>query len=315
MSYILEALKKSQQERELGKIPDPMFAPLPGPTGGKSRSLWLLLIPVLLLVSAIALSLIFSLPSVENQPVSLSGPPPQTEDQPVAGVRVPDRAPSERAQKRIPAVQPSLDHTNSVSAAATEAADDEKPARLQPESGSSKPSSRIPGPKEQMTGPGPAAVAKSDVPEESARRPMREEETPEIENPIETDQAKTGQTEFPPVMLKPESRKRTWSGGEGTGREAVSEPESAGRNVVIAGKDLPGPAQELPAGVRDRLPPRNISVLSYSKTAGSRFIRLNGEKIWEGGKQDNGLMVEAILQDGVIFRFDGHRFFHSMYRY
>ena len=364
MSYILEALKKSQQERELGTIPDPMFAPLPGPTGRKSRSLWLLSIPVLLLVSAIALSLIFSLPSVENQPVSLSRLAPKAEDQPAAGVGVPDRAPSAHAQKVSPVVHPSFDNTKtvaaaatgaaddeqavryqpetesskpfpripgpakpvsaglpssdnakSVSAAATEAADDQIPVPYQPESGSGKTSSRIPGPEEQMTRPGPAAVAKSGLSEERARRPMREEETPELNYPIETDQAKARQTVFPPVMLKPESPKQTGSGGVGTGREAVLEPESADRNVGVARKDLPGPAQALPAGVRDRLPPRKISVLSYSKTANGRFIRLNGEKIWEGGKQDNGLMVEAILQNGVIFRFDGHRFFHSMYQY
>lgn len=311
MSYILEALKKSQQERELGKVPDLVFAPLPAPTGRKNRSLWLLLIPFLLLVSAIALFLIFSPPSAENQPASLTGVSPQAMNQPAAATPAPGRAPSEPAKKRIPAVQPSPADTNSVSATATQAADGEKPARYQAKTDSGKPFSQIPGPKAQIAKPEPAAVAGLDVSEDKR---MREEELPEIEKRIEMDQAKANKTEFPQVMLKPEPPPvRTWSRRENIGREIVPEFESAVQSVVIARKDLPGPAQALPPVVRDRLPPRKISILSYSKIAGSRFIRLNGEKMWEGEEQANGLLVEEILQHGVIFRFDGHRFFHSMY--
>ncbi|MCP4284988.1 MAG: general secretion pathway protein GspB [Gammaproteobacteria bacterium] len=316
MSYILDALKKSQQERELGKIPDLMFAPVPGPTSRKTRSLWLLLIPFLLLVSAIALFLIFSPSSVENQSASLTGLPPQAKNQPAASTPVLGRAPSDHAKKHIPVVQLSPDNTKTVSAAATQIADEEKPTRFQAKTDSSNTFSQIPRPKEQITKPEPASIVGLDVSEEeSMRRRMRKEELLEIKKRIEMEQAKAKKTDFPQVMLKPEFPVRTRSRRENTEREIVPESESAGQNVVIARKDLPGPAQALPPGVRDRLPPRKISVLSYSKIANSRFIRLNGEKIWEEEEQSNGLMVEEILQDGVIFRFDGHRFFHSMYQF
>ena len=311
MSYILEALKKSQQERELGKVPDLMFAPLPAPTSRKNRSLWLLLIPFLLLVSAIAFFLIFSPHSAENQPASLTGLPPQAKNQPAAGIPVPGQAPSDRAKKRIPAVQPSPGNTNTVSATATQAANEEKPVLDQAKTDSSNTFAKIPRPEKQITKPEPASIVELDLSEEER---VREEELPEIEKWIEMDQAKAKKTEFPQVMLKPESPP-VWisSRRENIGREIVPEYESTGQNVVIARKDSPGPAQTLPPGVRDRLPPRKISVLSYSGIAGSRFIRLNGEKLWEGEEQANGLMVEEILPQGVIFRFDGHRFFHSLY--
>jgi len=314
MSYILDALKKSQQERELGKIPDLMVAPVPGPTSRKTRSLWLLLIPFLLLVSAIALFLIFSPPSAENQSASLTGLSPQARNQPAAGIPVPGLAPSDPAKKRIPVVQPSPDNTKSVSTAANQAADEEKPARFQAKTDSSNVLSQIPRPKKQITKPMPASIAGLNVSEEeSMRRRMWKEELLEIKKRNEMEQANAKNTEFPQVMLKPEFPVRTRGRRESTVREIFPESELAGQNVVIARKDLPGTAQTLPPGVRDRLPPRKISVLSYSKIAGSRFIRLNREKIWEGEEQGNGLMVEEILQDGVIFRFDGHRFFHSMY--
>jgi general secretion pathway protein B len=311
MSYILEALKKSQQERELGKVPDLMFEPLPAPKSRKNRSLWLLLIPFLLLVAAIAFFLVFSPPSAENQPASLTGLPPQARNQPAAGISVPGPAPSDRTKKRIPAVQPSPGNTNTVSATATQAADEEISAPYQAKTDSSNTFSRIPRPKEKIAKPEPVSVAELDVPEEER---VREEVLPEIEEWIEIDQAKAKKAEFPQVMLKPESPPE-WirSRRENIGREIVPESESAGQNVVIAHKDPPGTAQTLPPGIRDRLPSRKISVLSYSSIAGSRFIRLNGEKLWEGEKQANGLMVEEILQQGVIFRFDGHRFFHPLY--
>jgi general secretion pathway protein B len=313
MSYILEALKKSQQERELGKIPDLMFAPLPGPTSRKTRSLWLLLIPFLLLVSSIALFLVFSPPSAENQPESLTELPPQTKTQPAADIPVPDQAPSGHAKKRIPAVQRYPDNTKTVSAVATQAADEEKPVLYQAKTDSSNTLSQIPRPKEQIRKPEPVSIAGLGVSEEeSMRRRMQKEELLESKKRIEKDQVKTKKTEFSPVMLIPEYPVRIRSRKEDTWRENVPESELLGQDVVIARKDLPGPAQALPPEVQDRLPPRKISLLMYSEIADSRFIRLNGEKVWEGEKQDNGLMVEEILQDGVIFRFDGRRFFHSM---
>ncbi len=315
MSYILEALKKSQQERELGKIPDLMFTPLPGPPKRKNRSSWLLLILLLLLVPAIVLFLIFSPPSAEKQTAPLTGLPPQPGNQPAAAIAVPEQAQSERAEKLIPAVQPSPDSTKSPPAPSTRAADDEKPARFQVKADSRAPSSKTPRPRTQIKKTEPASVAGLDVSEEQIRRRrMREEELLEIKKQIEMERAKANKTEFPQVMIIPESPTWTGSRGESGGRETVPESEAAGQKTVIARKDLPGPARLLPPDVRDRLPPIKISILSYSKTANSRFIRLNGEKIWEGGKQDSGLMVEEILQDGVIFSFDGHRFFHFMYQ-
>ena len=67
------------------------------------------------------------------------------------------------------------------------------------------------------------------------------------------------------------------------------------------------------AQLRARLPEITINALAYSEQPERRFIRLNGDKLRQGERHDNGLLVEEIRPDGVLFRYQSERFFHSAF--
>jgi general secretion pathway protein B len=72
MSYILDALKKSDKERKRGSIPDIMTVQDIQMPGIKKRPLWILLILVVLLLNAVVLIWVF--PWNSKKPQTVSGP-------------------------------------------------------------------------------------------------------------------------------------------------------------------------------------------------------------------------------------------------
>ncbi len=62
-------------------------------------------------------------------------------------------------------------------------------------------------------------------------------------------------------------------------------------------------------GLRQRLPPYSISVHVYNNAAGERFIYLNGRKTHEQEVTPEGLKIEEITPAGVILSFEGEHFF------
>jgi len=102
---------------------------------------------------------------------------------------------------------------------------------------------------------------------------------------------------------------------------AVSPPEKRAGGVVeqpggqTAGEaetgELPPGASALPAGVFAELPERRIMVHVYRPDPDRRFVVVNSQKLREGEKSSEGLTVDRILPSGVVFVFRGHRFFAS----
>jgi len=70
MSYILDALKKSEKERKLGSVPDIMTVQEIQPKGSKKRLLWILLILLFLLLNTAILIRVSPWKSEKPQPVS-----------------------------------------------------------------------------------------------------------------------------------------------------------------------------------------------------------------------------------------------------
>jgi hypothetical protein len=74
----------------------------------------------------------------------------------------------------------------------------------------------------------------------------------------------------------------------------------------------PDLARTLPDAIRQHLPNRRLSVLSYAKEPEMRFVILNSEKINEGETSKDGLTVVTIRPEGAILSFEGHRFFQPL---
>ena len=65
---------------------------------------------------------------------------------------------------------------------------------------------------------------------------------------------------------------------------------------------------ELPQGVRDDLPDMRITVLVYAERSQDRFLLVNGQRMVERDKLEGGVVLEEIRRDGAVFLFRTYRF-------
>lgn len=65
---------------------------------------------------------------------------------------------------------------------------------------------------------------------------------------------------------------------------------------------------ELPDAVRADVPVMKFSVLVYAGEAADRFVLINGQRLVEGDSVQQGLVVEAIRRDGVVFSYRLYQF-------
>jgi len=82
-----------------------------------------------------------------------------------------------------------------------------------------------------------------------------------------------------------------------------------------SGKPAAPPAprwHELAPEVRDAIPSIIVSMLIYSKNPEERWININGSKRREGQEISSGLRLEQITPDGAIFSYRGQRFFKGI---
>jgi general secretion pathway protein B len=65
---------------------------------------------------------------------------------------------------------------------------------------------------------------------------------------------------------------------------------------------------ELPQGVRDDLPEIKITVLVYAEEPDDRFLLNNGQRMVEKDEVQGGLVLDEIRRDGAIFLYRKYRF-------
>ncbi len=79
--------------------------------------------------------------------------------------------------------------------------------------------------------------------------------------------------------------------------------------ATVAAPPRPPLAMELPPEIHDALPKRQIIAHIYAKEPARRFIIVNSVKLHEGDKTVDGLLLQEVRPDGIVFRFRNHRFF------
>lgn len=231
MSYILDALKKSEQERKQGEVPDLNSLRDPAPARSNRRVRILVIGSVLLLFLAINLWVI----------LRQTSPPAD----PIATATSPAEIAAEAAETGItgPAVPPE-----------------------QPEK------SRL--------------IAKS--------LPTNAPTVPEIAEPS--------------VAVGPEQvgQKNAALAGE-----ADFDREFSGQPFDDFREDDARPTvshADLPANIRKALPDLSIAAHYYSQTPSARMASINGRIMREGHTIGQGLTLEEITEEGVVFSFDKYRF-------
>lgn len=271
MSYILDALKKSEKERRHGKVPDLLSLQDLPREGETKRPLWqYLIIAALILNAGVLIWWIASVPpdgKVAVNKVSAPGPyvlktkPLPTEvvtDFPGPGgggkaVPPSDDKPQDAANRV--GEQPS-----SVQATATD-----RPAVSNPD---------IPAAKQQ-TGAGVALQTSPTALKQTAAVKPRE----------------AAETTPPPIVSV----------------TAPTEPKKVAATAVPDPSRI-YKLKELPAGVRTGLPEFSVTAFLYSDNPASRMVRINDQMMKEGQDLSPGLKLEEITSDGVILRYQGYRF-------
>ncbi len=313
MSYILDALKKSEQARGGRKTrkmdQEPAREPgLDPKSSGPSRRM-LYLIAFILSLNAAVLVLWIG-------PRRKSAPPPRpnpaAEKPGAAGLDISNR------QSNHPALLAALRQPGRRSNR-PEAKGPEQPGRP---STSPAPLIVAQGPKPGAAGldisnhPAPLVALKSPQPEaeghgQPGRRPSR---PPEPSNRDRSPQNAVGRKSADLQALLEKQAERV----EKSARPAPSRKDLADIRVPNGPETSNEPARgvprlnQLPPQIRETLPDISVSMLVYSKQPAARFIYINGSKRHEGDEISSGLKLVGITHEGAIFTYLGHRFYKSV---
>lgn len=276
MSYILEALRKSQQDREIGQVPTLATQPLfmSQESGGNFRGLAAMALAGL----AVAIALYAALRAgPEVAPPASTPVPPMTQTAGPDPVGAPVVAAAPGTSPALPATPaPTLPPLAAAPVAVSPAV---SPAPL-----AAPPPVRLPAREDEVL-----ADARLDEPggapeggnEGSVVAPSPPDGIPDdLRQDIQSfkEQLKEGQ------------------GGKATKKASTQ-------------KQLSPQERRLPREVEQRLPPFLLTVHIYDVEPAKRFVVIDGRKLRQGDSSRGGILVEEILPDGVALSFEGHQFF------
>ncbi len=269
MSFILDALKKLEQKRHRGTVPDLLTVHEPAPQESKKRLVWPYLLLAALLLNAAILTLWLG-PWRSEKPVIIAQSIDGKQLEPTA-IRssedvpdTPEPATSSGLAKTV-STAPEADEEDSLSGAKTTE------------------TSGAVGSFDNISSNEPENV-KADVHEEISGEPA-----PTVEM--------TGSLEiFPSAREQPPTNDLPPTESQ-TPPDPGVESEEKVLNV-----------NELPSSVRQELPQLTIAGHIYSNEPSARMANINGQIIQEGEVVTEGLKLEEITPTEVIFSYKGYLF-------
>lgn len=314
MSYILEALKKSDEERNRGSAPGLQTvhtAAVAHPS--KKRTGWICLLAFALLLNAgLLIWWLGPWRSAEQQTVQSSAQQPP---QPAAAqtAKAVANQPVGAGGAGEPAVTPGRRPSR-------HAGREPQPARMQ-----SKPSPTLEPagePDGKMNAPAAVAPAPVQQPARPAAREAaagaREAKSAAAVEPSKDKDVKPSAAAATKPAAKPEAvapaapNPPAQQQARATAEAPPSKPEAA--NVEAAPVDaeaalrqLPN-LQSLPPAIRKEIPSITLSLLVYSSNPVDRMVNINGQMTREGQEVVPGLVLEQITKEGAVFNYKGTRF-------
>jgi general secretion pathway protein B len=271
MSYILDALRKADAERERGTVPginaQPMFAGSPPLTARRAtRPKWLWVVAVVALVLAVAVAALAwtmfgngagvgpAIPAAELAKAARVGaastPLPVT-PAPVTATTAPS------ASTAIVAAAPS--QSASIASDAASAAIASRAARAEP--------------KEAAAPRKPKAVPAASASKPAANKPSTDSNEANVA-----------------------SKTRPKDNAQAT----AATPAAAESRVYTI--------KELPDDIRRQLPAFAVGASIYSNTPANRILIINGQVLHEGESVITGLVLEQIKLKAAVLAFKGYRF-------
>jgi general secretion pathway protein B len=283
MSLILEALKKSEQQRRLGEAPT-----LASPVVATRRRRSLLPVLAILVIAAVATAWWLMRPHAPTPPAPAA---------PVAAPSANPVAATPKSVARTPA--PTVPDTHAQDRAKLAAADAARRNAQRPDQGK-----RVAGTEStaRATPPAPAsAIAKGAAPAvpttplPPVKKPgdagdMVPQPAATPEHTVATAAPATGKTDAPPASSKSDA----------------SAPKAD--KPADAGAELPS-IWDLPFATRKDIPAINLSMHVYSTDPKQRFVVIKGDRHVEGDEVASDLILREIRQDGLVLEYKGQRFF------
>lgn len=315
MSYILEALKKSQQERELGHVPTLAAEPFAKQKHPSRGNPWVVT-AFFLAVVAVVIALYAALGdryTWQQAPQSAATSPPQELSTPAS----PASPSMPQPQSRIVTAPDTLPRPGPHSSVTEPATPDAGsfPAPPYNEDYAYPYPAQAPYPDDAWDDMPPepdAWVSDEDPTRAAAEAPHDPAIPPDLHRDIEAfkRQALQDQYGMTPEALEPPPRPSTrrpppttQASGSHLGVDQAAAPPRAGAPDPVVREE------RLPDQVLERLPERTVTVHVYSDDPRKRFVIIASRKMIEGDRTPQGLVVEEIHPNGVVFRFDKHRFF------
>ena len=105
--------------------------------------------------------------------------------------------------------------------------------------------------------------------------------------------------------------------------QTTPSPEKPARTTAPSAADAPGTAADprpvtgtgeapwlssLPQAFRSSLPPLAVNIHVYSPDQSQRILYINNRPVQQGERIEGGVVVEEIVQDGVVLQYRGQRF-------
>ena len=278
MSILLDALRKSEEQRRLGSAPSIHASSEPQAVGNDASQQWVPLI--LIALSAIAMAWIgwqqYQRPEDGAPPSATAGveraPAPASREPAAAGQAVPD-GPAARSQPVTPARQSDTGRTPVEQFAGEDRAEQARS--------------------------GPAAATQDDAKvqlSESVRAlEGPDKKTGGDDRPVEPEPGLAAEVAAlePPAAGRPARDSARAGSGERRSESRGTEPISF---------------WELPQGVRDNLPELHITVLVYADQPEERFLLVSGQRLVEQDEFQDGVVLDEIRRDGAVFVYRNYRF-------
>lgn len=309
MSYILDALKKSDKKRQEGKIPDLHTIQIDtAPPEKKKRLFWPYLLLTILIVNGVFLTVFLS-PWKKEAPTLVAERVPEKQ----TSSTLEKTKPAIPEQKLPPANQPpyfknsspptvikaeqsepiSLSANAKVKVSSNTINTDQTDSSLEITSSTQSDNSNV------IAVAPEAIVGKSPVTQvENTSNDQTDTETLTYQEPSQSTINSEEEHLSPPqktVSLQQRNKANTRIIPPKTDRPTISE-----REVI----DI----QQLPPSIQQDLPEFNIAAHVYSKKPASRLVSINGRVFREGHKLSPHLRVEEIVPDGVIFSYKEYLF-------
>jgi len=281
MSILLDALKKSEEQRQLGKVPG-IHSPGGGAPVRQSRSpRWALL--VLVVGSAVAVAW-FGWRQFQ---------PPQAGDlstEETAAVATDKTASSEPAATTPDSEAPA--QPADAIQVARQAAPRRTPVETLPAESASEPLAAAAATRTEPE-PRKSWVNESFTAFEAGRQAAAEPQEPPAPAaaPVAT---------APAALKQPASKTPA----------PVAAPAATATQRTPAESRTTEPISfwELPQGIRDSLPDLHISVLVYAENPQDRFVLVGGQRLVEKDQLQEGVVLEEIRREGAVFLYRNYRF-------